>query len=78
MTDHDPGDEDRGEAPPHIHSWTPIPLVVARYECSCGVTGRREKTGQIVAQKTDRRHAEIEVRGLTRDGGRVPPRTGRA
>lgn len=78
MTDHDPGDEDRTEAPPHVHSWTPIPLVVARYECSCGATGRRERSGQIVAQKTDRRRTDVDARGLTRDGGRVPPRQGRA
>lgn len=38
----------------HVHTWTPIPLVAARYECPCGATGRRDKNGAIVAQKTDR------------------------
>lgn len=45
----------------HIHSWTPIPLVVARYECSCGATGRRAKSGEIIAQKTDRRRKSWEA-----------------
>lgn len=62
----------------HVHSWTPIQGVMARYECSCGATGRRERSGQIVAQKTDRRRTDVDARGLTRDGGRVPPRMGRA
>jgi hypothetical protein len=39
----------------HIHTWAPIPLATARYECPCGATGRREKSGAIVEQKTDRR-----------------------
>jgi hypothetical protein len=63
----------------HVHSWTPIPLAVARYECSCGATGRRDKSGAIVEQKTDRRRIETTRRPITfGGGGRIPPRTGRA
>lgn len=48
----------------HVHSWTPIPLAVARYECECGATGRRERSGQIVAQKTDRRRKECDAKPM--------------
>ncbi len=62
----------------HTHSWEPIPLVVARYECSCGATGRRDKSGAIVEQKTDRRRRDFDARAITVTGGQVPRRTGRA
>jgi hypothetical protein len=64
------------EASAHVHSWTPIPLATARYECSCGATGRREKSGEIVAQKADRRRTETSRRPLTWAGGRIAPKTG--
>jgi len=62
----------------HVHSWTPIALAVARYECECGATGRRERSGQIVAQKTDWRRKDVDARAITYIGGQVPRRTGRA
>lgn len=48
----------------HVHSWTPIPLATARYECECGATGRRERSGQIVVQKTDRRRKEYDAKPM--------------
>lgn len=47
----------------HVHSWTPIPLATARYECECGATGRR-KGGAIVEQKTDRRRKSWEAQPM--------------
>lgn len=48
----------------HVHNWTPIPLATARYVCECGSTGRRDKSGAIVAQKTDRRHKSWEAQPM--------------
>ena len=45
----------------HLHTWTPIPLATARYECPCGATGRRDKSGAIVEQKTDRRRKSCDA-----------------
>lgn len=45
----------------HLHTWAPIPLATARYQCECGATGRRTKSGAIVAQKTDRRRKRWEA-----------------
>lgn len=48
----------------HVHTWTPIPLATARYECECGATGRRTKSGDIVPQKTDRRRTQWEAQPM--------------
>lgn len=66
----------------HVHSWTPIPLVVARYECSCGATGRRDKSGAIVEVRQLReavraltdRVAQLEARLAAADPGVDHPR----
>ena len=49
---------------PHVHVWTPIPLAIARYECECGSTGRRDKSGSIVEQKTDRRRKSWDAKPM--------------
>jgi hypothetical protein len=58
----------------HVHTWAPIPLLFARYECSCGATGYRGRSGCIVEHKAKLgRIADVTVKGRTTgDGGAVP------
>ncbi len=57
----------------HAHTWTPIPLEFARYECPCGATGYR-KGAAIVEHKTKlARPAEVTAKGRGLGDGAVPP-----
>lgn len=57
----------------HVHTWTPIPLAFARYECTCGATGYR-KGATIVEHKTkSERRTDVTARGSRKPiaGGRI-------
>lgn len=56
----------------HSHTWTPIPLEFARYECPCGATGYR-KGAAIVEHKTMlRRDAAPTAKSRGLGDGAVP------
>lgn len=57
----------------HVHTWTPIQLAFARYECACGATGYRGR-GEIVEHKTKlERRTNVTARSSRKPiaGGRI-------